>query len=82
MNRAFSVKKNQEQFYDEESDMFLPDRYVKGTCPVCGHPEAFGDQCEKCGTSLSPTDLIDPVSAITGNKPIVSKNRSLVYSAR
>ncbi len=66
-------KKKQEQFYDKDADMFLPDRYVKGTCPVCGHPEAFGDQCEKCGTSLSPTDLIDPVSSITGNKPVVKE---------
>lgn len=64
-------KKSQEQLYDEKAGMFLPDRYVKGTCPVCGHPEAFGDQCEKCGSSLSPTDLIDPVSAITGNKPVI-----------
>jgi methionyl-tRNA synthetase len=64
-------KKSQEQLYDEEAGMFLPDRYVKGTCPNCGHPEAYGDQCEKCGTSLSPTDLIDPVSAITGNKPLI-----------
>jgi methionyl-tRNA synthetase len=64
-------KKSQEQLYDEEADMFLPDRYVKGTCPHCSHPEAYGDQCEKCGTSLSPTDLIDPVSSITGNKPII-----------
>ncbi len=64
-------KKSQEQFYDEDANMFLPDRYVKGTCPKCGHPEAYGDQCEKCGSSLSPTDLIDPVSALTGNKPVV-----------
>ncbi len=64
-------KKSQEQFYDEDADMFLPDRYVKGTCPKCSHPEAYGDQCEKCGSSLSPTDLIDPVSALTGNKPVV-----------
>ncbi|PKD44795.1 methionine--tRNA ligase [Rhodohalobacter barkolensis] len=63
-------KKSQEQFYDEDANMFLPDRYVKGTCPKCGHPEAYGDQCEKCGSSLSPTDLIDPVSALTGNKPV------------
>lgn len=66
-------KHKQEQFYDEDADMFLPDRYVKGTCPNCGHGEAYGDQCENCGTSLSPTDLIDPVSAITGNKPIVKE---------
>lgn len=67
------TKKVQEQLYDEQAAMFLPDRYVKGTCPTCGHPEAFGDQCENCGTSLSPTDLIDPVSAITGNKPIIKE---------
>ena len=67
------TKKVQEQLYDEQAAMFLPDRYVKGTCPACGHPEAFGDQCEKCGSSLSPTDLIDPVSAITGNKPIIKE---------
>ena len=66
-------KKSQEQLYDEEANMFLPDRYVKGTCPKCGHPEAYGDQCEKCGASLSPTDLIDPVSSITGNKPIIKE---------
>lgn len=66
-------KKTEEQLYDEDADMFLPDRYVKGTCPVCGHGEAYGDQCEKCGSSLSPTDLIDPVSAITGNKPITKE---------
>lgn len=67
------AKKAQKQLYDEEKDMFLPDRYVKGTCPNCGHPEAYGDQCEKCGTSLSPTDLIDPISAISGNKPVIKE---------
>jgi len=66
-------KKTEEQLYDEEADMFLPDRYVKGTCPVCGYGEAYGDQCEKCGSSLSPTELINPVSAITGNIPITKK---------
>ncbi len=67
------TKRTQEQLYDEEANMFLPDRYVKGACPSCSHTEAYGDQCEKCGTSLSPTDLIDPVSAITGNKPIIKE---------
>jgi len=68
-------QKTEEQLYDEDADMFLPDRYVKGTCPECGYPEAFGDQCEKCGSSLSPTELIDPVSTITGNKPIFKKTK-------
>lgn len=71
------VKKTEEQLYDEKADMFLPDRYVKGTCPNCGYEEAFGDQCEKCGTSLSPTELINPKSAITGDTPITRKTEHL-----
>ncbi|HKK46705.1 MAG TPA: methionine--tRNA ligase [Balneolaceae bacterium] len=67
------VKKTEEQLYDPKAEMFLPDRYVKGTCPNCGYEEAYGDQCENCGTSLSPTELIDPVSAITGDIPETRK---------
>lgn len=63
------VQKTEEQLYDPKAEMFLPDRYVKGTCPHCGYEEAYGDQCESCGTSLSPTELIDPISAITGDIP-------------
>src|SRR6478672_622730 len=59
-----------EQFYDEEAKSFLADRYIVGTCPVCAHPNAFGDQCEKCGTSLSPELLINPRSTLSGNAPI------------
>jgi len=66
-------KKTEEQLFDADANMFLPDRYVKGTCPECGHPEAYGDQCEKCGSSLSPTKLINPISSITGNKPILKE---------
>ncbi len=62
-------KKSETQLYDEDAEMFLPDRYVKGTCPHCDYAEAFGDQCERCGTSLSPSDLIEPRSMVTGNKP-------------
>ena len=62
-------KRTEEQLYDKEADMFLPDRYVKGTCPNCGYEEAYGDQCERCGISLSPNELIDPISVLTGNKP-------------
>jgi methionyl-tRNA synthetase len=58
-----------EQLYDPEADQFLADRFVVGTCPKCGNTEAYGDQCEKCGTSHNGTDLIDPKSAITGNTP-------------
>lgn len=69
-----AFKKNvQQQLYDAQADMFLPDRYVKGTCPNCGYEEAFGDQCEKCGTSLSPTELINPVSSLTGEKPQIKE---------
>ncbi|GAB5408899.1 MAG: methionine--tRNA ligase [Balneolaceae bacterium] len=68
-DKGFFRKKTEQQLYDSKSDMFLPDRYVKGTCPNCGFPEAYGDQCENCGTSLSPTELINPVSALSGEVP-------------
>lgn len=71
------TRKEEEQLYDEKAGMFLPDRYVKGTCPNCGYEEAYGDQCENCGTSLSPTDLIDPKSALTGETPITKKTEHL-----
>lgn len=64
------VQKETEQYYDEEAKTFLADRYIKGTCPVCGYTEAYGDQCEKCGTSLSPEQLINPHSTLSGNPPI------------
>ncbi len=62
-------KKTEEQLFDKKAGMFLADRYIKGTCPKCGYQEAYGDQCEKCGTSLSPAELIDPVSVLSGEKP-------------
>ncbi|MGM0545090.1 MAG: methionine--tRNA ligase [Bacteroidota bacterium] len=63
------VQKTEQQLYDPKAEMFLPDRYVKGTCPHCGYEEAYGDQCESCGTSLSPAELENPKSAITGDTP-------------
>jgi methionyl-tRNA synthetase len=66
-DKGLFKKKTERQLYDPTSQMFLPDRYVKGTCPVCSHPEAYGDQCEKCGTSLSPSELIDPRSSLSGS---------------
>lgn len=63
------VEKTSMQYYDEEAGQFLADRYIIGKCPHCGNERAYGDQCEACGTSLSAMELIDPVSAITGNKP-------------
>lgn len=59
-----------EQFFDETSGQFLADRYITGTCPRCNNEKAYGDQCEKCGTSLSPEELINPVSALSGQKPV------------
>jgi methionyl-tRNA synthetase len=64
------VEKTTEQYFDEEAQQFLADRYIKGTCPHCGNEEAYGDQCESCGTSLSPMDLINPKSTLSGNQPI------------
>ena len=68
-NEAFT-KKTSEQFYDEENNQFLADRYISGECPKCNTEEAFGDQCEKCGSTLSPNELINPKSTLSGNTPI------------
>jgi methionyl-tRNA synthetase len=65
------TEKTSEQFYDEEACCFLADRYITGTCPHCGNENAYGDQCEKCGTSLSPNDLINPQSTVSGSKPVL-----------
>ncbi len=69
------VEKTSMQLYDEEAGLFLADRYVTGKCPHCGNERAYGDQCEACGTSLSPEELIDPTSAITGSKPVMRETR-------
>jgi methionyl-tRNA synthetase len=65
------TEKTSEQYYDEEAGCFLADRYIMGTCPHCGNENAYGDQCEKCGTSLSPNELINPHSTISGSKPVL-----------
>jgi methionyl-tRNA synthetase len=69
------IEKTTEQYYDEENQQFLADRYIIGTCPKCGFERAYGDQCENCGTSLSPTDLINPTSMISGNKPVLKETK-------
>lgn len=74
-NKGKFVEKVTEQLYDPEADQFLADRFVVGTCPKCGNPESYGDQCEKCGTSHNGTDLIDPKSAITGNTPELKETK-------
>lgn len=70
-NKGLLKKKKEQQFYDEQARMFLPDRYVEGTCPICKNPDARGDQCEKCGSDLNQTDLIHPRSKITGKTPVL-----------
>jgi methionyl-tRNA synthetase len=65
------IEKSSDQYYDEEAGCFLADRYIMGTCPHCGNENAYGDQCEKCGTSLSPDELINPHSTVSGNKPVL-----------
>lgn len=71
-NGAFTQKVSQ-QYYDEEYNQFLADRYIKGECPKCNYPDAYGDQCEKCGSTLSPTDLLHPKSTLSGKTPIMKE---------
>ncbi|WP_027002516.1 methionine--tRNA ligase [Hugenholtzia roseola] len=69
------VVRQSEQFFDEAYQQFLADRYIIGTCPKCGHEAAYGDQCEKCGTALSPTELINPKSVLSGKTPILKQTK-------
>jgi methionyl-tRNA synthetase len=64
-----------EQYFDEETGQFLADRYIKGTCPKCGFEEAFGDQCERCGSTLSPSELLHPKSMLSGSQPVLKATR-------
>lgn len=74
-NKGEFVEMESEQYYDEEAKQFLADRYLVGTCPHCGYEKAYGDQCEKCGTSLNGADLINPHSALSGAKPVLRKTK-------
>ena len=67
------IEKTSEQYFDPKANQFLADRYITGTCPKCGNENAYGDQCEKCGSTLSPMELINPKSAISGEKPILKE---------
>jgi methionyl-tRNA synthetase len=69
------IEETTEQLYDAKADQFLADRFVTGTCPKCDNPEAYGDQCEKCGSTLNATDLINPKSTITGETPILKSTK-------
>ncbi len=70
------LEETTEQYFDEKANQFLADRYIVGTCPKCGNTNAYGDQCEKCGSSLSPTELIDPHSTLSGEKPVMRKTKN------
>jgi methionyl-tRNA synthetase len=74
-NDGLFEEKETEQYYDEKTKTFLADRYIIGTCPVCGNPNAYGDQCERCGSSLSPEQLIDPRSALSDAVPVKRKTK-------
>ncbi|MCG8309890.1 MAG: methionine--tRNA ligase [Cytophagales bacterium] len=74
-DKSFFKKIESEQYFDEEQNEFLADRYIKGTCPKCGHGDAYGDQCENCGSTLSPAELIDPKSMLSGSKPVLKKTK-------
>ena len=69
-NKQF-IEESSEQYFDEDFQQFLADRYITGTCPKCSYENAYGDQCEKCGSDLSPTDLINPISTLSGKSPIL-----------
>lgn len=69
--KGLLTEETSEQYYDDEAKVFLADRYIVGTCPKCGHNNAYGDQCEKCGSSLSPSDLINPRSTLSGKAPVL-----------
>ena len=70
------IEKTSQQYYDEEAKQFLADRYITGECPHCHNPHAYGDQCEKCGSDLDPTELINPKSAISGSEPILRETKN------
>lgn len=69
------VEKFSDQYFDEDYQQFLADRYIIGTCPNCGNENAYGDQCERCGTSLNPTDLINPISTLSGKAPVLKSTK-------
>jgi methionyl-tRNA synthetase len=74
-NKGEFQELDSEQYFDEEANQFLADRYIKGTCPKCNHPDAYGDQCENCGSSLSPTELINPRSVLSGAAPVIKSTK-------
>ena len=74
-NKGLLTEEVSEQYYDDSAQVFLADRYIVGTCPRCGHPNAYGDQCEKCGSTLSPRELINPRSTLSGKAPVLRETK-------
>ena len=79
LEKGFIDKRMSEQFYDDAAGRFLPDRYISGACPHCGYPEARGDQCEDCGRTLDPTDLLQPRSKISGSEPVMRSTEHFYF---
>lgn len=75
-NKGKFIEEVSEQYFDEQANEFLADRYIVGTCPNCGNDNAYGDQCEKCGSTLSPSELINPKSMLSGNVPILKETKN------
>ena len=75
-NKDKFIEETSEQYFDEQANEFLADRYIVGTCPNCGNENAYGDQCEKCGSTLSPSELINPKSMLSGNVPILKETKN------
>ncbi len=75
-DKGVFVEEETEQYYDPKAGQFLADRYIVGTCPNCGNPNAYGDQCERCGSTLSPLELINPHSMLSGEKPVLKKTKN------
>jgi methionyl-tRNA synthetase len=73
------TRRSVRQAYDEKAGMFLPDRYVKGTCPRCGTPDQYGDSCENCGATYAPSELVDPVSVVTGTRPVERESEHVFF---
>src|SRR5688572_14160618 len=74
-DKGLFTEETSDQYFDEQENIFLADRYIIGTCPNCGNPNAYGDQCEKCGTSLSPKELINPQSQLSGKPPVLRSTK-------
>ena len=71
---GYVIRKNILQFYDQQEGMFLPDRFIRGTCPKCGAEDQYGDSCEACGSTYAPTDLLNPRSAVSGSTPVMKES--------